>query len=327
MLVEPATVLLIAPASTPEAPMTASTKQRPSERPLDPEVDRSIPFVDAHHHLWELSRFPYGWLQGPSENDVLGDFRGLGVDWGPDRLFREFHGQHVIKSVHVEAGYSGTDAVEETAWLESVARTFGLPNALIVAAPLDAPDAEDELDRHQAASALVRGVRPPVRPDDPASGEVRGAFRALQRRGLSWELNATPDALPAGRAMAAAFPEVQVILGNAGFPLERTPAYFERWRGEIRALAALDNVACKVSGLASVDHAWTVASLRPWVLAIIDAFGAERVMFGSNWPVDGLYAPYIEQVDAWRRILIDAGCTREEQARLLHGNAERLYRI
>jgi predicted TIM-barrel fold metal-dependent hydrolase len=305
---------------------TVTGEQSPArdhERP----IDRTIPFVDAHHHLWELSRFPYGWLQGPSENDVLGDFRGLCVDWGPERLFREFHGQHVIKSVHIEAGYSGADPVEETTWLESVAQTFGLPSALVVASPLDAPDAADEFDRHLAASGRVRGVRPSVRPDDPAPTEVRAAFRALRQRGLSWELNATPDALPAGRRMAEAFPDVQVILGNAGFPLERTAAYFDHWRTEIQALATLGNVACKVSGLASVDHAWTVESLRPWVLAVIDAFGVDRVMFGSNWPVDGLYASYIEQIDAWRRIVVDAGCSQDEQAWLLHGNAERFYAI
>ncbi len=294
------------------------------------DVDRSIPFVDAHHHLWELGRLPYPWLREPGLPDktaYLGEYRLLRTDWGPGRLFREFHGANVSKSVHVEADCGGPDPVEETAWIDAVARRAGMPNAIVAYTDLERDGADAELDRHLAASDRVRGVRIRRQPADPLAPAFRRNSRALADRGLSYDMNASTDGLRSGRAMADANPGLQLILCHTGDPQQRDPAYVERWRREMTALAKAPNVACKISGLGMGDHAWTIDSLRPFVLHAIDAFGLERAMFATNWPVDALYAPYIEQVDAYRTILADAGFSVAEQAALLHGNAERLYRI
>lgn len=292
--------------------------------------DRSIPFIETHHHLWELDRFRYRWLEDPGtdvHNATLGDYKLIRTNWGPKRFFREFHGQNVTKSVHVEADYNGPDPVEETVWLDSVAREHGKPNALSVYVDLERPDAEEQLDRHLEASDLVRGVRIRSHPDDPDAAPFRAALAALRRRDLAYELNASPGKLLSGRDSASALPELQVILCHAGFPTQRDPEYFEWWRREISELAQAENVACKVSGLGMVDHDWTIDGIRPWVMHCIDAFGVERVMFGTNWPVDILYATYLEQVDAYRVIVAEAGFSREDQERLLYRNAERFYRI
>jgi predicted TIM-barrel fold metal-dependent hydrolase len=82
-----------------------------------------------------------------------------------------------------------------------------------------------------------------------------------------------------------------------------------------------------VSGFGMADNHWTIESIRPWVLHCIEAFGPDRIMFGTNWPVDILYATYLEQTDAYRRIIAEAGFSRDEQERMLYRNAERLYRI
>jgi predicted TIM-barrel fold metal-dependent hydrolase len=187
--------------------------------------------------------------------------------------------------------------------------------------------AEAELIRHLEASRRIRGVRLRTHPDDSDTAAFRAGYKALGRLGLSYELNASPGKLMSGRAVAQTYPDIQMILGHAGFPVERSPEYFELWRREISALAEVENVACKISGFASVDHGWSVESLKPWVLQCIEAFGVDRAMFGTNWPVDVLYAPYVEQVDAWRRIISEAGFSRREQEQLLYRNAERLYGI
>ncbi len=96
-----------------------------------------------------------------------------------------------------------------------------------------------------------------------------------------------------------------------------------RWR----RCAELPNTVCKISGLGMADHRWTVESIRPWVLACIELFGADRCMFGTNWPVDAVYASYLMTVDAYRTIVADAGFDRDDQARLLSGNARGFYRI
>ena len=295
------------------------------------EVDRSIPFVETHHHLWEIGRFPYRWLQEPGDqdhNDRFGDYRlirsTIGAPW---RFFREFCGENVIKSVHVEADSEAPDPVAETAWLDAVGREYGFPNALVVFVDLERPDAERELDRHLAASDRVRGVRIRVHPDDPSAAPFVAAYKALGRLGLSYELNVSPGKLISGRDVARAMPQTQVILGHAGFPVRRDREYFEWWKREMTALGKADNVACKVSGLGMADLRWTLASLRPWVLHCIDAFGPDRIMFGTNWPVDILFATYLETVDAYRTIIAEAGFSPDDQARMLHRNAERFYRI
>jgi predicted TIM-barrel fold metal-dependent hydrolase len=295
------------------------------------EVDRSIPFIETHHHLWELDRFQYDWLTDPGwpgHNALLGDYKMIRSTIGaPWRFFKEFYGQNVIKSVHVEAAYAGPDPVEETAWLDDVAKEHGYPHALVVFCDIEQDDGEEQLDRHLAASDLVRGVRIRAHPDDPDTAAFKRGYAALGARGLSYELNASPGKLLNGRAVAAANPGVAVILGHAGFPVQRDDDYFRQWKSEISQLAEVDHVAAKVSGFGMADNRWTIDSIRPWVLHMIEAFGPTRIMFGTNWPVDILYATYMEQVDAYRSIIAEAGFSRDEQEGMLYRNAERFYRI
>jgi predicted TIM-barrel fold metal-dependent hydrolase len=122
-------------------------------------------------------------------------------------------------------------------------------------------------------------------------------------------------------------PDLRIVLGHAGFPRRRDDTYRAVWRRELRALARAPNVAVKVSGLPMADHGWTVESLRPWVLETIEAFGPDRVMFGTNWPVDSLFSTYDDLVDADRQILGAAGFSLDDRHTMLHGTAERIYGI
>jgi predicted TIM-barrel fold metal-dependent hydrolase len=170
-------------------------------------------------------------------------------------------------------------------------------------------------------------VRIRAHPDDPDTAAFKRGYAALGARGLSYELNASPGKILSGRDVAAANPSVQVILGHAGFPVQRDDDYFQLWKSEISQLAEVENVSAKVSGFGMADNRWTIASIRPWVLHMVEAFGPDRIMFGTNWPVDILYATYLEQTDAYRTILAEAGFSRGEQESMLFRNAERLYRI
>lgn len=295
------------------------------------DVDRSIPFIETHHHLWELDRFHYDWLTDPGwegHNALLGDYKMIRSTIGnPWRFFKEFYGANVVKSVHIEAAYAGPDPLEETVWLEQVAIEVGMPNALVVFCDIEADGAEARLDQHLAASGRVRGVRIRAHPADADTASFKKGYKALSARNLSYELNASPGNILNGRDVAAANPDVQVILGHAGFPVQRDDEYFNQWRSEISALAEVDHVSAKVSGLGMADNHWTIDSIRPWVLHMIEAFGPDRIMFGTNWPVDILYATYLEQTDAYRRIIAEAGFSRDEQERMLYRNAEKFYRI
>jgi predicted TIM-barrel fold metal-dependent hydrolase len=162
------------------------------------EPDRSIAFVETHYHLWELDHLRYAWLDEPGDDAktaYLGDYRRLREDWGPARLAEAFEGSTVFKAVHVEADQSGPDPVAETAWLASVAARSGMPNAIVAYADLEREGVEAALDRHLAASDLVRGVRIREHPADPTSRAFVRSLAALAARGLSYDVNAQPGRL------------------------------------------------------------------------------------------------------------------------------------
>ncbi len=307
-----------------EAPEGPLGEQRDEQAP-----DRSIPFVDAHHHVTEPSRNPYTWLteDGAVYGDLLGDYKLARADWPMWRLRREFHGSNVVASVHVEAAWSGLDPVDETRYLAAVTASEGMPNAYVVLADLVGSDAERQLSEHVEASPLVRSVR--IR-EHPAGGrDVRflDNLRTVARLGLSFESRAWPGPLRDVATTARALPDLTLVVGSTGMPLERGGDYFRSWRTQMAALAELPNTVCKVSGLGMADHRWTVESIRPWVLACIELFGPERCMFGSNWPVDAVYGSYQMTVDAFRTVIAATGMSRADQTRLLSGTARHTYRI
>jgi predicted TIM-barrel fold metal-dependent hydrolase len=120
--------------------------------------------------------------------------------------------------------------------------------------------------------------------------------------------------------------DVTFILNHAGMFVDReSPAGWRRWRDGLRRLAGCGNVAAKLSGFAMFDHQWTIESLRPYVLEAIDAFGVERCMFASNFPLDGLHADYGRLWGAYAAIV--AGLPQAERDGLFAGNAIRYYRL
>lgn len=286
-----------------------------------------LPFVDAHHHLWDLERHRYAWLEGegwPEETAVLGDYSAIRHSYLVEAYLADGRPANLVKSVHVQADWSGGDPVDETRWLQSVADRTGFPHAIVAHADLAAPGAGTQLERH-LAFPNVRGIRSTPEETRPEDAAFRRGVAALGRFGLSYDLRATPESAGACRALAEAAPDVMFLVGHAGEPAERSPDYRARWRRSLATLAGAPNVALKLSGLPMRDHRWTPESLRPWILDAIDAFGVDRCMFGTNWPVDSLYSTFEALVDAYASAV--ASFTEPERRALFAGNAERCYRI
>ena len=285
-----------------------------------------IPFVDAHHHLWDFDRFKPAWLEPGSEDDtpLIDDYDPLRRPYLVADLLEDFAGSNVIRSVHIQTGYSEIDPVSETAWLQGLAEEHGYPHGIVAAADLSAPDVRDELERH-AAYPNMRGVRTFAEGEALLDADFNRGLRALSDLDLVYDLSTTWQGMSAARRMAEQNPDLQVILGHAGLPLERSPDYFENWKKALNGLAAAPNVAVKISGLGLGDNHWTEASIRPWVLEVIEAFGVERSMFGTNWPVDKLFSPYAAVAAAYRSIISDFPLSDQEA--LLWRNADHYYRL
>ncbi|WP_322041830.1 amidohydrolase family protein [Paraburkholderia sp. J67] len=292
--------------------------------------------VDPHVHFWDLDTHHYPWLANPGTSFV-GDARDLKHNYLPDDLLREAGDIEVLKVVHVEANHDPVDPVEETRWLESIADAGkGLPNAIVAAADLSAQNAPEILAAH-AAFGRTRGIRQILNVhanplyDYVSRHYMRDAtwrkhFALLEQHGLSFDLQLYPAQMEEAAALARAHPGVALIVNHAGMFVDRNSVQgWRAWRDGLRVLAACPNVSVKISGLAMFDHAWTVESLRPYVLEAIDAFGVSRAMFASNFPVDRQFGGYAQLWHAYAAIV--SGASESEHAALFRGNAERIYRI
>jgi predicted TIM-barrel fold metal-dependent hydrolase len=187
----------------------------------------AMPIADAHHHLWDLSRGRYPWLQDDYDAEAffLGDYTALCRDFLPQDYRAASRGCNVVATVHIEAERDRAEQVAETAWLHEVHAQHGFPNAVVAHAWFDRPESEERL-LEQSRFPLVRGIRSkPVTGRTPADrvdgllgtmqddAWLRG-FALLKELGLSWDLRVPAWHLPQAAEVAAAFPEVPIVLNH-----------------------------------------------------------------------------------------------------------------
>jgi predicted TIM-barrel fold metal-dependent hydrolase len=297
----------------------------------------AMQIVDPHIHLWDLKTHHYPWLANPGKSFV-GDARDLKHDYLIGDFLRETGSVQVLKMVHVDANHDPADPVEETRWLQEVADNegHGMPNAIVAGADLSADNAHEILEAH-AGFRNTRGIRQILNVhSNPLYDYVgrhfmqepkwRKNFGLLKKYSLSFDLQLYPSQMNEAAALAREHEDTQFIVNHAGMFVDRASVDgFRAWRDGMRALAGCPNIAVKISGLAMFDHEWSIESFRPYVLETIDAFGCDRAMFASNFPVDRLFATYEGLWNAYASIVKDLSDT-EKQA-LLKSNAERIYRI
>jgi predicted TIM-barrel fold metal-dependent hydrolase len=288
------------------------------------------PFVDAHVHFWDhsVAGLAWAWLEPGFDHPRLkGTPRLDAPRYTTPEFLAEAAGTGVVAAVHVQAAAWSDRPQRETEWLDNLASQTGWPHALIGNVRLVAGDAEAVVWGHRKASALVRGVRdlaiPAATLDDP---DVVARFATVAPLAGTVELMTTHEEFPKLAALAEAAPDATLVLGHAGLPLERTSAYLATWVQALRRLAQTPNVVCKISALASAsDPQWTAESLRSWVLGCVEAFGADRCMLATNWPIDRLYGSYDRLVDAYRQIL--SPLATDERAAVFHDTATRVYSL
>lgn len=295
------------------------------------------PIIDAHMHLWDLEKHYYSWLQDvPLPGNPAGDMSPIaGKNYLPADYAADAQPWRVQSLVHVECGLPADKQLSETDWLEGLI-TAGAPiGAIVAGANLDDPNVEALLEAH-ASRPHVRGIRQIVNfHADPAktygpsdlllNDQWRAGFGLLARHGLSFDLQLYPAQMETAAALADAHPDIPLIVNHAGMPTDRDEAGLALWRSGMSALAQRPNVTCKVSGLAMVDRAWTVDSLRPFVLRVIETFGVERTMFASNFPVEKVHGSFDAFYTAYDAIA--AEFSDAERQRLFAGTAAAVYRI
>ncbi|XVQ89754.1 amidohydrolase family protein [Microbispora siamensis] len=291
----------------------------PTTSPATPAATR----IDAHHHLWDLSRRPQTWLDPPEMAPIHRDFALS--DYASAAA-----GTGIGRSVLVQVL---GDAEETREFLALAARSRTVA-AVVGWADLTRPDLADELAALAASPGgdLLRGIRHLVQGEsDPrwlARDDVRRGLRQVAAAGLAYDLLVLPHQLPAAIETVRAVPELTFVLDHLAKPPVAS-GELEPWAGLIRELAAEPNVTAKLSGLiteAAWDD-WDAAALRPYVDVALDAFGPRRLMFGSDWPVcllAGSLPLWTETVSA---LLADAGLPAADREAVFRYTAARVYHL
>ncbi|WP_420117078.1 amidohydrolase family protein [Micromonospora sp.] len=276
--------------------------------------------IDAHHHLWRPER-GYTWLDAPELATIRRPFT-------PADLTAELAAAGVTGTVLVEGGRCHRDEAAE--FLGYAADT---PPILAVVAWLDvaADDVPATVARYRRlrGGGYLAGVRSQVQgepdPDYLDRPDVRRGLAALADAGLAFDLVIRADQLPAAARAARAVPGLRFVLDHLGKPrIAEGDAGLRSWRGPLAALAANPNVTAKLSGLVTeAAPTWTPDDLRPFVAVAVAEFGAQRLMFGSDWPVCLLRSDYPGVLRALTAAL--PPLSDREHREILAGTAVRTY--
>jgi L-fuconolactonase len=281
--------------------------------------------VDAHMHLMDVTS--HDWYPGLQQWADHLSLPSLYRDFLPDdyRAAATEADLAVTKLVHVSATTKPRAYLDESAWVDEVADRHGLDLVTIgtVDPSLDAGAIRADLDQ-QAASPRFRGVRvlDEFPPDSAAAGTV---LDWLAERGLTFDLVANPTTLPGWTDALALYPDLTVVLEHTGWPTGTDDASRHAWDAAMTAFAAGSSALCKLSGLGMVTRDLAGAALRPWLERAIELFGWDRVVFGSNMPIETMGGTYAELAGSLAAIV--ASATPDQRHAFYVTNAERAYRL
>ena len=290
--------------------------------------------VDAHHHIWRQADLT--WLSGPVQPRIFGPYEPLQRDYLIDEFLRDLSGTGVTKSVHVQANWPKERFEDEVAWVQQVAEETGWPHAIVGYADITADDVRPQLDR-LAKYPLMRGVRVQLhwhenesyrfaaRPDLAADSKVRRNIAALADYGWSFDLQVFAPQMAGAAELAAACPKVTFVLQHAGMLEDLSEQGRAEWRAGMTRLAAQPNIVSKTSALGTFIHRNDPAHIAAITRETVALFGADRTLFGSNFPIEKLWTTYPELIAAHRAAA--AQLPAADQRKLLHDTATRVYRL
>jgi L-fuconolactonase len=277
--------------------------------------------IDAHHHLWQRSRGDYDWLDArinpavaPIERDyLLEDYRRLAAASG-------IAGSVLVQAAQTEA---------ETRWLLAQAHAAGhLIRGVVGWIDMTAPEAADALGA-LSQDQLLHGIRPMLQDipdlDWVLQPRLDAVFRALIDLDLSFDVLIRPPHLRSSLALLTRYPDLRAIVDHCAKP-DIAQRMWQPWADGLRSIALETRAWCKLSGLVTeASPGWKVDDLRPYVEHVIECFGTERVVWGSDWPVMTLNADYGRWLDAAKELI--SPLSPADQSAIMGRNAARFYRL
>ncbi len=282
-----------------------------------------FPIVDSHVHLWDPARFRIPWLDSSLR---------LNRAFGLAEYAEHTAGIDIEAIVYLEVDLAPEYKLLEAQWIAELARREPLIQGIVASAPLEYGeqaraflDALVAIDRQR-----IKGVRRLLQNEpDPAfclQPRFVDGVRLLPEYGLSFDLCIYHPQLASAIELVRRCPQTSFILDHLGKPAIRS-GQLDPWREQIRELARLPNVVCKVSGVVTeADHErWTIDDVRPYVEHVLEAFGEDRVLYGGDWPVVLNASSYRRWVDTLDQLT--AHLSETARRKLWRDNARRVYRL
>jgi len=295
---------------------------------------KAIPTIDAHHHIWRLKDLT--WLSGPQVPRIFGPYQPICRDYPIEEFRADIEGCNIVKSVYVQTNWPAGQSLDEARWVQSVSDATGWPHANVAHADLAHPDA-GTLIRQLAGLKATRGIRQQLhwhanpqyrfapRPDVMNDADWRRGLKHLAANNLLFEIQLFTSQFQDGASLARAFPDTVFVLEHAGMLEDMSEAGWASWRTGMQALAALPNMNVKLSGLNTFVHACRADVMGPIIKDTVAMFGADRCVYGSNFPIEKLWTDYRTFYRTFREA-IDHLPERDQRA-VLHDTAARLYRM
>lgn len=273
--------------------------------------------IDSHQHFWQVGRFDYPWMS-----------KDLGVlyrDYLPADLSPILQQHHVTQTILVQA----SNSLAESHWLLDLAASNSFIAGVVGWVDLTSPDIDAQLNE-LCARPKFKGVRHLVEsePNDDwlVQPPVISNLQKLSARGLSYDLLVHTRHLKYVPRVAESCPDLKLVIDHlAKPPIARNE--IKEWSHALQPLARYPNIHCKLSGLVTEANwnSWQTDDLRPFVDCALEFFGAERMMFGSDYPVCLLAATYDRVLDSFQEILKYVRDADSEK--IFAGNAAKFYRL
>ena len=272
--------------------------------------------VDAHQHYWNPNRGDYGWM--PKDHPMLAK------PYGPAELAASLAQYGIGQTVLVQAA----DSVHETEYMLGIADATDTVGGVVGWVDFERPGDLVHLKR-LAKHPKFKGVRPMIQDIEDVDWmlreDVQWGYRGLIELDLSFDALGFPRHLDNFHRLLTGYPEMRVVIDHCMKPQIRDQA-FEDWAAGMARLARDTGAFVKFSGLVTeANDGWGIEDLRPYADHVIQSFGPDRVMWGSDWPVCQLQASYAQ----WRDVAgaLTAGLSEAERARIFGGTATEFYRL
>lgn len=290
--------------------------------------------IDAHFHVWRQADLP--WLMGPMQPRIFGPYEPLRRDYPMAEYLADIAGTGVTKAVYVQANWAPDRAEAEAAWIESLAMETGWPHATVAYADMTVADARPALDR-LARMPRVRGIRQQfhwhenpqyrfaVRPDLCADPAVIRNVGRLADYGWAFDLQVFTGQMTHALALVDACPQVNFVLQHAGMLEDTSDAGRAAWRAAMADLALRPNAFAKLSGFGTFLHRNDPAHIAWLVTETVSLFGADRCLWGSNFPIEKLWTDYSALHGA--HVAAAGGLSDAERRAIFNDTAVRVYRL